>query len=407
MGRIESLITQCPDADALLDEASKATGLTDFGDPRLRTPLEAYIESFRKDAWHKMTAQARAYAVSTTVDFLGSRFKIAADRKRYPEIAREQVKQPFIVVGPPRSGSTLLNTLLSLDPEAMSTPFWACLEPSPPPGLGEPTAKRLAAVDARLEDFLDHLPQMRIMHSYYAEEGAGALGEDGHDIMVMAQTTKGMWYFYPIDGYLEYLLSAEHEAALDFHHDFLQHCQWRVGGKTSWALKAADHQIWLRTLHARYPDAALIWTHRDLSEQLGSAASVFCAGRTLSAPVPDEAKRDLGRQAVELERRIVLRALEMREELGEERFYDVAYQEMMADPVATIERIYVRFGREFTPQFAERIRTWVRQNPQTKHGVHKHSPDEFGLDADTINRDFAQYVERFGFGFGIRRSLIA
>jgi hypothetical protein len=404
MSVAQDAATACPDSAGLMDMAAKATGLDDFGDPRLQVPLDALVNSYRRDAWPKMTEGARAYAVSNLVDNLANRLKVVADRKRYPEIAKVEVKSPMIVIGPPRSGSTLLHTLLSLDPEAIATPYWVCLEPSPPPKLGDPRPERLAATEAKLTRFLDLIPVMKIMHSYFVEEGASALGEDGYDIMVMAQTTKGIYYFYALDSYREYLLSADHTAALDFHHGFLQHVGWGAENK-HFALKAADHLVWLRELHARYPDAQLLWTHRDLAEQLGSAASVFIASRSLSAPVPDEAKPAMAADAVELERRIYHHGMKVREELGEDRFCDVNYHELMADPVTTIARLYEQFGRQMSPAFAENVQEWVRQNPQTKHGVHKHRAQDFGIDPDAVNRQFRAYTERYGFGFGIRPPL--
>ena len=73
-----------PDAATLMELAAKATGLDDFGDPRLRQPLEAMASSLKRDAWPKMTPKAREYSVGSLVEYLGARMKIIADRKRYP-----------------------------------------------------------------------------------------------------------------------------------------------------------------------------------------------------------------------------------------------------------------------------------------------------------------------------------
>jgi hypothetical protein len=395
---------ECPDSAGLMELARIETGLDDFGDARLLTPLEALVHSFQQDAWPNMTAPARQMAVTTLVGYLAARLRVIADRKRHPEMVNVKVGSPFIVVGPPRSGSTLLHTLLSLDPDNVAAPHWVCLEPSPPPALGKPSPERLAAADARLRAFFDQIPNMYVQHAYLVEEGANALGECGSDIMVMAMTTKALWYYYPLDSYLEYLLSADHGAALAFHHDFLQHVQW---GRESqrWALKGADHMVWLRELHAQYPDARLLWTHRDLAQLLGSVASVFHTCRGISGPVPEDARRSMAREAVELERRIFLHGMEARDAIGEGSFCDVSYHDMMADPVVTVQRIYERFGLKLGDQAEANVRAWVAANPQTKHGVHQHSPQDFGLDADDINRQFARYRERFGFGFGIRPPL--
>jgi hypothetical protein len=88
--------------------------------------------------------------------------------------------------------------------------------------------------------------------------------------------------------------------------------------------------------------------------------------------------------------------------MGEERFFDVSYHDVMADPVEIVERIYARYGLTVSGAHADRIRQWLQANSQTKHGVHKHSPEDFGMEAKAINRQFSKYTDRFGFGFGVR-----
>jgi hypothetical protein len=394
----------CPDSAALMEMARTESGLDDFGDSRLDRPLEALVYSFQHDAWPKMTPASCKMAVTMLVGYLARRQRIVADRRRYPEISKVSIRNPFIVVGAGRSGSTLLHTLLSMDPQNIAAPYWVCHEPSPPPAHGEPTPARMKAADDRVRNFYDTAPNIYVTHSYMIEEGANALGECGHEIMVMAQTSKGLWYFYPLDSYREYLLSADHSAALAFHHDFLQHVQWGREDQR-WALKAADHMVWLGYLHAQYPDANLLWTHRDLAQQFGSLASVMNFTREISGPVPDNARRGLAHDAITLERRIFDNGLRVRDAVGEDRFYDVSYHDLMANPVRTLERIYERFGLRLSGEATNNIRDWVARNPQTKHGVHKHSPEDFGLEADVINRQFSDYVDRFGYGFGIRPAL--
>ncbi|TAL02245.1 MAG: sulfotransferase [Rhodospirillaceae bacterium] len=395
---------ECPDSATLMELARAETGLDDFGDDRLRAPLEALLYSFRHDAWPKMTPASREIVVPWLASHLANRLRVVDDRKRYTDIAKVAIRNPFIVVGPPRSGSTLLHTLLSLDPKNIAPTYCECLEPSPPLALGEPTPARIDAANARIHKFLDQIPNIYIQHSYLIEEGASAVGECGTEILIMAMTTKGLYYYYPLDSYREYLLTADHSAALAFHHSFLQHAQWGREDRR-WALKAADHMVWLGDLHAQYPDANLLWTHRDLAELLGSCASVMCTTRGLCGPVAPEARRGLAQEAVELERRLFQHGMRVRDAVGEDRFYDVSYHDVMTNPVRTVERIYERFGLTLSRQAADNIRDWVARNPQTKHGVHRHSPEDFGLEADLINRQFEEYRERFGFGFGVRPSL--
>jgi hypothetical protein len=387
-----------------MELASAETGLTDFGDSRLGVPLETALRAFRTEAWPKMPERSREMAVRYLSDFLTSRLRVIANRKRYPEIAKIEIRKPLIIIGPPRSGSTLLHTLLSLDPDNIAPPHWVCLEPSPPPALGEPSPGRVEAAEARMKAFFDQIPDVYVTHPYMIEEGANALAECGTDILSMAMTCQAFWAYYPVDGYREYLLGGDHSGAVAFHHDFLQHLQW--GRETSrWALKGSDHLTWLGELHAQYPDANLIWTHRDLAQLLGSQASIIGILRGLSGPVDPGERRNVAVQAIEHQQKLFAKGMRARDAIGEDRFYDVSYHDVMADPVRAVERIYERFGLRLSPAAAENIRDWVARNPQTKHGVHKHSPDEFGLEADAINRQFADYRERFGFGFGVRPPL--
>lgn len=407
MTNSEHNLEACPDAGTLMNIATARTGLSDFGDPALRVPLEAYVTSLQCDAWAGMTPFAHRQAVDFIIHHLSTRLKLIADRKIYPAIAQQEVRRPMIVVGPPRSGSTLLHTLLSLDPENMAPEHWICLEPSPPLALGEPSKERLQRAETRMMSLFELIPDIFVTHPYMIEEGAGALAECGSDILNMSFTSQQLWCFYRGEGYRRHLLDGDHKAALRFHHDFLQHLQWGSKG-TRWALKGSDHMLWMGELIAQYPDAMLIWTHRDLSQQLGSLASVQAILSGLTGnPLAGEARLELGRMAIELQRQAILKAMRARGAAGEDMFHDVSFHDMMADPVRTVGRIYERFGLQMSTTHAARIREWLERNPPNKHGVHKHSPEEFGMDAKRINQDFAAYVERFGFGFGIRPPLAA
>ena len=77
----------------------------------------------------------------------------------------------------------------------------------------------------------------------------------------------------------------------------------------------------------------------------------------------------------------------------------------MAGRVGTGRRIYQASCLKRSDEHARRMREWLAEHNQTKHGVHKHSPEEFGMDADEINERFAAYRERFGFGVCIRPEL--
>jgi hypothetical protein len=389
-----------------MDLACRRTGLSDFGDPARNAGLGAFAAAFRDELWAAMPQPVRDDAIEYVVHMLATRLKLADDRKRHPDIARQEIAPPFIVVGPPRSGSTLLHTLLSLDPKAIAPEHWICLEPSPPPALGPPSPERLDAAERRMMRMFERIPDIFITHPYMIEEGAGALAECGSDILNMVFSGQQLWCLYRSEGFRRYLLEADHSAAVDFHHDFLQHVQCGVAGQR-WALKGSDYLLRLEETAARYPDAMLIWTHRDLAQQLGSLASIqaILCGVT-GEPVTGAAREAVGRMAIDHQHASFEKGMRARDRIGEERFLDISYHDVMANPVRTVERIYRRFGLEMSEAHRSAIATWLAQNPQTKHGVHRYAMDEFGLSREATNRQFADYLDRFGFGYGIRPMLV-
>lgn len=395
----------CPSPERLMQMACERTELSDFGDPARHAGLRAYMAGVGSERWPSMTEGARVAAVEYFVHLLSLRLRLIANRRQYPGIAGEEIVAPLIIIGPPRSGSTLLHTLLNQDPDNRAVEHWVCLEPSPPPALAAPDPERMERAQRRLMGLFEPIPDIFVTHPYMIEEGASALAECGSDILNMTFTAQQLWCFYRSESYRQYLLAGDHTAAVGFHHDFLQHLQWGRPRKR-WALKGSDHLLWLEELVNRYPDAMLIWTHRDLAQQLGSLASVqsILTG-IVGTPPTNEQRRQVGVEAIEHQRAALSKGMRSREKLGEGRFMDVSYHDVMADPVATVARIYQRFGLVMSEQHAANIRSWLAQNPQAKHGVHRHSPEDFGMRAEEVNRQFADYVERFGFGFGIRPPL--
>ena len=400
-------IRQCPSANAFKGFASELTGLDNFGDTAREAGLEVYVTSMAEEVWPDMTAKAREVAADYVTHQLANRLRLIADRQAYPQIASQKIAAPLIVVGPPRSGSTLLHTLLSLDPDNMAPEHWVCREPSPPPALGPPDAARLARADARMTGLFGLIPDIFVTHPYMIEEGSGALAECGSDILSLAFTSQQLWCFWGGETYRRYLLEADHTAALSLHHDFLQHVQWGNPARR-WALKGSDHMLWLGELAAQYPDVKLIWTHRDLAQQLGSLASVQSILLGLRGhPVTPDERRAQGRRAIELQHASIVKAMRAREGIGDDRFLDVSYHDVMNDHLRTVERIYDWAGLSVSDLHADRIRQWIKNHPPTKHGAHRHSPEEFGMHADGINAQFAAYRDKFGFGFGVRPELLA
>src|SRR3984893_13441583 len=130
--------------DALLAQAKAQTGLSDWGDDTLPERFGLAVKFLRGQ---NMDEAGQRAAADTCLWLLTSRLEFFQDFQRYP-IDEEKIIKPLFATGEPRSGTTLLHALLSVDPHGRSLRFWEVMYPSPPPGLSGPEDPRRAKADA-------------------------------------------------------------------------------------------------------------------------------------------------------------------------------------------------------------------------------------------------------------------
>ncbi|MEW5805069.1 MAG: sulfotransferase [bacterium] len=89
------------------------------------------------------------------------------------------------------------------------------------------------------------------------------------------------------------------------------------------------------------------------------------------------------------------RLMQVRGSAPKSKFYDMHYQDLIADSVGMVRRIYEYFSYDFNPGMGERMRRWLSANPQHKYGQHRYSMNQFGLNQWMIDLRFAAYREKF------------
>src|SRR5690606_24126968 len=114
---------------ALMEEASRATGLADFGDPRLVTPLDVPLESITGEA--RLHPDGRLIANGRNVNALKTRRRAEALIAAHPEILEVPIEAPIVIAGLQRTGTTMLHRLLAQDPGVRALYSWEALNPVP------------------------------------------------------------------------------------------------------------------------------------------------------------------------------------------------------------------------------------------------------------------------------------
>ena len=78
-----------------------------------------------------------------------------------------------------------------------------------------------------------------------------------------------------------------------------------------------------------------------------------------------------------------------------EQILDVRYQDLVADPLATIGGLYAQWGLSLSDEAKAGMRAHIEARPQGQHGTHQYSFADTGLDLEQEQAKFAAYQERF------------
>jgi hypothetical protein len=377
------------DAVALLASATAETGLADYGDPTLAERFAVAVEHLNglgmDDAGNAAAADVCRWLLTSRLEFL-------EDRNRYP-IADEVIDAPMFVTGEPRSGTTLMHALMSVDPDARALRFWEVMYPSPPPGLTDENDARRARADEDWREINAKMPKWLHSHPYNDMLGDG-LPEDertwAFDFRVMTPTA---WWRVPMQS-LVGGLATDAAAQYRLHKAMLQQLQYRRPRKY-WVLKGF-HGFRLAEMFAAYPDATLVWLHRD-PVQVAASRTMMMAD-IADGMVGRVDLHALAKMHLELTRAGVANTMS-NPMVDDPRILHVRYTDFVADQVDTVRRYYAFGGRDLTPQAERAMRSYLADNRGDRHGKFRYSTQllvDIGEDLAALHDEFQPFRERFG-----------
>jgi hypothetical protein len=375
---------------ALMDEAQQRSGgLTDLGSGPFVDPLKRLIASLESEA--RLNAIGRVIARERILGHTVNRLHYVNDRKRFPEIAKQEISQPIFIIGLPRTGTTILHDILAQDPANRVPMTWEAMFPSPPPETASfETDPRIDVCEALFPDIDAQIPGFKAMHPMGAR-----LSQECVTLMGEAMCTPLFHNQFRVPSYQDWVdREADFRHVYDLHRQQLQHLQSRHR-RDRWVLKTGAHMWGLEHLLATYPDARIVFTHRDPVDSMTSYASLTSLVRTMGSDEVD--RREVARDWTSRLRRVVDHSLEVRDagDYPDAIFYDMQFGDFVADQFVVVAKIYQAFGLPMSEQGEARMRAFVADNPNGKHGSHDYSPEEYGVDPATVRREFQGYIERF------------
>jgi hypothetical protein len=384
-------------AEALMAAARAQTGLERFGNDCFLPGLNALLASVKSAG--SLNAFGRLSLQQNAIGFLKNRLWANACFEAHPEILQRRIEAPIIIVGPHRSGTTRLQRMMATDTRLSHLRTWEGLNPAPrmdQPGMGK-TARyneikqALAAADELYPGaFLGHP-----MDADWAEEEMHLLDSSWCGFSPLG--------LYPgVDSYYQWFLSHDKTEAYRYMADLLRLISWARGeteGKR-WVLKNPQHMLNLDTLLAVFPDAKIVFTHRDPIKTVASTMSLMWHYAVQHTDANCRAQvRDLWADFCEQSAR---RSIAQRAAIPQAQQLDLHYDSMNRDWRATMRSVYHFAGIDFNAEAEQAMDRWLTES-ESHHGGHRYSLEDFGLTAGEVDARMMFARQHHGIGYESKR----
>lgn len=370
--------------EALIDSACRRVGESDFGDADWVVPLERLLAACNTEA--ALSFIGRAALRWDAIRFLSNLLTLRAAERSNPAIQAEPIERPLFITGLPRSGTSFLHRLMMEDPTALAPRVLDTIQPYPDASGPD---RRSSRVKRQLRRFEQLAPEFRSLHPLDPTSPQECCEINAHVFRSLRFDTT-----FQIPSYRNWLDQDGHLPAYRFHRRFLQHLQHQRG-RGRWVLKCPDHLFALRDLRAAFPDARVVFVHRDPVKVLLSLTHLTEVLRR-----PFTRTIDRPRIGHEESARWYDGTLRMVQAEAEQPFAEpichVHYLDLITDPLATVESVYSHFGMTLPAEAAGRMTRMVAQRPNGGYGQHTYRFEDHGLDAGTEHDKFRGYMIHFG-----------
>ncbi len=372
--------------DALHDQAAKATGLDDFGSDDYVEALKLFLSTCDKDQRFNQLGQQMTSAA--TVGTLSARLMAQQAFKAHPQFADSVVEKPIIILGMPRTGSTALHRLLAKDPDCQWLTPWLCNTPMPrPPRESWETNSLYQMTVQGLEQFYSLFPGLIGMHPIRAGEPDECRFIFDHTFW--SPPLAGMGAF---GAYSEWLAATDARYAYAYHRRMLSLIAG--GDKRRWLLKdPTTHPFVMRTLLETYPDACLVYTHRDPVTAMSSVSNMVYTIRKEREPGLSSAQN--GRDQLSLWGPATAKMEDVLSTLPPGQVCDVHINELEADPVGTAENIYRHFRFPVTDAAREAWAHHARTDARSGHALHQYKTEDCGFKSSDVYKAIGRYGDRY------------
>jgi hypothetical protein len=372
------------DAEELIAAALRHAARRDFSDRSFFQPLKRLIAACNCESdLGRFGRYSVRFDVLRSLDNL---LEFEAIEEISPEVLSRPIERPVFITGMPRSGTTFLHELLIQDPATAAPLSWQTVYPYRPRGglVGQQLRKGWVEGQLRLVRLL--APELHSLHPVSASSP-----QECTDIT--SQVFQSLRYdsIYRVPTYQSWLERHGHLDAYRFHRRFLQHLDAQAPGRR-WILKSPDHVFALSALRAVYPDACLVFVHRDPVRVLASVARLTEVLRRPFARSID--LREIGRQVcaswVDGANRMIHAAA------SSDSILHLRYKQIVSAPLEAVSTLFRHCGLTLTEEARARMWAWLGRVRHNRNRRRNYSLTTFGLDEQALRAQFTPYTKAFG-----------
>ena len=367
----------------LIESAKRRSSLDDFGEGDFSEPLSRLLESCQDEA--RLNLIGKIALKTDVLETLCVRLQMERDRQLYPDITRQEIRDPLFIVGLPRSGTSVLHRLLATDPAHRSPLMWEVRSPSPPTRHDEKRRIQRATQSCNFFNWL--APTFRYVHTVGAE-----IPQECVSLMTPTFLSDQFDAMYYVPSYRTWFFRQDLRPAYKYHRRFLQHLQFRRAARR-WILKAPTHMFALPALLSVYPDARFVQTHRTPVDAMASVSSLMTILRSAFSDAVDPFI--VCREAMDYWSETMDKFLRERDRLADNRICDIQYDEIRREPIRAVRRIYEFFGWSLSREAEQNVRTLIVNQAKRQSANHRYDLSQFGAKAEDVLSAFATYCERF------------
>jgi Sulfotransferase family len=371
--------------EELIRAAQENTGLKEFDSDSFREPLEILVSSM--SARDDYSETGRETLRSEIVNHLSNRLRVADYLRQHPELQGAPLVEPVIIMGMPRTGTTIVSYLMDCDPRWRSLLNWEAVDSIPPPTTETLRSDPRCVAKKQLQKkIFAAVPQGMIPHWEWADGPTEC-------IFVQSQDFKSlMWEArMPSPEYSEYILTCDMSTAYEYEKKVLRILQSKAPGR--WVLKMPSHALHFESALKAFPDSRFVWTHRNPFKALASLGTTIAAGHMGSLVEIDRQHiHDVYPQQIAEHANRPMRACAR---LPEDKILDVYWAEFLRDPIAGMRRIYQWLGEELTEDLEGAMRAWLEQDDERQAKRPHYTLEDFGWSREEVAPYFEEYLASY------------